>query len=103
MALLTKIFVILYQNETGIPKYDKEKRDKYHVEVKEYMESVKYKTKLQCRKHLKKGVFRRRAVLWALRYLGIEQTFCISRAVDCTEKTLSSVRWIVMLERRLKR
>ncbi len=100
---LCEHFVILYQNETGIPKYDKEKRDKYHVEVKEYMESVKYKTKLQCRKHLKKGVFRRRAVLWALRYLGIEQTFCISRAVDWTEKTLSSVRWIVMLERRLKR
>lgn len=100
---LCEHFVILYQNETGIPKYDKEKRDKYHVEVKEYMESVKYKTKLQCRKHLKKGVFRRRAVLWALQYLGIEQTFCISRAVDWTEKTLSSVRWIVMLERRLKR
>lgn len=100
---LCEHFVILYQNETGIPKYDREKRDKYHVEVKEYMESVKYKTKLQCRKHLKKGVFRRRAVLWALQYLGIEWTFCISRAVDWTEKTLSSVRWIVMLERRLKR
>lgn len=100
---LCEQFVILYQNEAGIPKYDKEKRDKYRREVKEYMESVKYRTKLQCRKRLKKGVFRRRVVLWAVRYLGIERTFCISRAVDWTEKTLSGVQWIVLLERRLKR
>lgn len=99
---LCEHFVILYQNESGIPKYDKKKRDKYHVEVREYMEAVDYKANLQVLKHLKKGVFRRRVVLWALKYLGIERTFCISRAVDWTEKTLSNVRWMVMLERRLK-
>lgn len=100
---LCEHFVILYQNEAGIPKYDKEKRKQYHVEVKEYMESVDYRTKLQCQKRLKKGVFRRKAVLGALRYLGVERTFCISRAVDWLERTLSSVQWVVMLERRLKR
>lgn len=100
---LCEHFVILYQNEAGIPKYDKEKRDKYHIEVKEYMESVQYKTKLQCRKRLKKGVLRRRLVLWALDRLGVEKAFCISRAVDWTEKTLSSIKWVVLLERRLKR
>lgn len=99
---LCEHFVILYKNESGIPKYDKKKRDKYYVEVREYMEAVDYKANLQVLKHLKKGVFRRRAVLWALKYLGIERTFYISRAVDWTEKTLSSVRWMVMLERRLK-
>lgn len=100
---LCENFVILYQNEAGIPKYDKEKRKQYHVEVKEYMESVQYRTKLQCRKRLKKGVFRRKVVLGALMYLGIEKTFCISRAVDWLERTLSSIQWVVMLERRLKR
>ncbi len=100
---LCEHFVILYQNEAGIPKYDKERKDKYHMEVREYLESVDYRMKLQCRKHLKKGVLRRKAVLGALKYLGIEKTFCISRAVDWLEKTLSSVQWIVMLERRLKR
>lgn len=100
---LCEHFVILYQNEAGIPKYDKQKRKQYHTEVRDYMESVDYRTKLQCRKHLKKGVFRRKAVLGALKYLGIERTFCISRAVDWLEKSLSSVRWIVLFERRLKR
>lgn len=100
---LCELFVILYQNEAGIPKYDKEKRKQYHAEVKEYMESVDYRTKLACRKRLKKGVFRRKAVLGALRYLGVERTFCISRAVDWLERALSSVQWVVMLERRLKR
>lgn len=99
---LCEHFVILYQNEAGIPRYDKEKRNRYHVEVREYLKSVNYETALAGLKHLKKGVFRRRVVLWALKHLGIERTFCISRAVDWTEKTLSSVRWIVMLERRLK-
>lgn len=100
---LCENFVILIQNEAGIPKYDKEKKKQYHMEVKEYMESVQYKAQLQCRRRLKKGVFRRKAVLGALMYLGIEKTFRISRAVDRMERTLSSVQWIVMLERRLKR
>lgn len=100
---LCENFVVLYQNEAGIPKYDKKKRKQYHMEVKEYMESVQYKTQLQCRKRLKNGVLRRKAVLGALRYLGIEKTFGISRAVDWLERTLSGVQWVVMLERRLKR
>lgn len=100
---LCEHFVILYQNEAGIPVYDKEKRDKYHVEVRKYMKSVQYRDKLGCLQHLKNGVFRRKVVLAALKYLGVERTFCISRAVDWTERTLGSVRWIVMLERRLKR
>lgn len=100
---LCENFVMLYQNEAGIPKYDKKKKRQYHMEVKEYMESVQYRTQIQCRKRLKKGVLRRKAVLGALAYLGIEKTFCISRAVDLLERTLGSVQWIVMLERRLKR
>ncbi len=100
---LCEKFVILYQNEAGIPEYDKEKRKQYHMEVREYMESVDYRTKLECQKRLKRGVFRRKAVLGALRYLGVERTFCISRAVDWLERTLGSVQWVVMFERRLKR
>ena len=100
---LCENFVILYQNEAAIPKYDKEKKKQYHVEVREYMESVQYKKQLQCRKRLKQGVFRRKVVLGALLYFGIEKTFCISRTVDWLERILSSVQWIVMLERRLKR
>lgn len=100
---LCENFVILYQNEAGIPKHDKAKKKQYHVEVKEYMESVQYKKQLQCRKRLKKGVLRRKAVLGALVYLGVEKTFCISRAVDWLERTLGGIQWIVRLERRLKR
>lgn len=100
---LCEHFAILYQNDAKIPKYEKESRHQYHKEVGAYLKSVYYKDKLQCRKHLKKGVLRRKAVLWALEHLGIERTFDISRAVDRIERTLSGVQWIVMLERRLKR
>ncbi|MCD8039097.1 MAG: glycosyltransferase [Lachnospiraceae bacterium] len=99
---LCEHFVMLYRNETGIARRDKEKRRTYRQEVRAYMESADYKACVRCAEHLKKGVLRRRAVLVSIRLLGIERTFFISRAVDLIEKTLGSVQWIVRLERRMK-
>lgn len=95
-------FIRLYRNDVGSEAQDAEKREKYHAQVSEYMKSVQYKDKLDCLNHLKKGLFRRRAVLTSLKYIGIEVTFYVSKTVDWMENTLGSVNWIVELERRLK-
>ena len=67
-----------------------------------YLRRTDYKNCLACRKYLRSSAYRRRIVLFALRYGGVEAARIISGIYGRLETGLSGIRWITRLERQRK-
>lgn len=71
-------------------------------QIREFLLKTDYRKRIACRKHLKGSAYRRRVILGSIRYCRIESTYIISRLYDRLENCLSSIQWIVRLERHRK-
>jgi len=101
MVNMSEHFVDLYKNAASIK--DRKKRQLYMQELVEYAQTHDYLEKLDCIKHLRKSSFRRKAVLTAMKYIGIKKAYIVSRIVDILENWVERSAGLAVLERRTKR
>lgn len=77
-------------------------RRQWRKRMKNYLRETDYKSCLASRKHLRSSAYRRRIVLFILRYGGAEAARIISGLYDRLEKRLENIRWVARMERRHK-
>lgn len=70
--------------------------------MKAYLQQTDYKNGLVCRKYLRSSAYRRRIVLFTLRYGGAEAARIVSGIYGRLETGLSRIRWITRMERQRK-
>lgn len=70
--------------------------------MRTYLRQTDYKNCLACRKYLRSSAYRRRIVLFTLRYGGVEAARIVSGIYGRLETGLSRIRWITRMERKRK-
>ena len=70
--------------------------------MKAYLQQTDYKNCLAGRKYLRSSAYRRRIVLFTLRYGGVEAARIVSGIYGRLETGLSGIRWITRMERQRK-
>ncbi|MDE6739508.1 MAG: glycosyltransferase [Lachnospiraceae bacterium] len=102
---LCEHYVELCRNAANI-RYAQEKTDggcrACRERMKAYLRQTDYKNSLSCRKYLRSSAYRRRIVLFTLRYGGIEAARIVSGIYGRLETGLSGIRWITRMERQRK-
>ena len=71
-------------------------------QMENYMRQTDYKSCLSCRKYLRRNAYRRRVILFTLRYGGAPAARIAGGVYDWLEIRLGRIRWIVRMERRYK-
>lgn len=102
---LCEHYVELCRNAANIRYADdmvQDRRREQRRRMKEYLRRTDYVSQLTCRKHLRGSAYRKRIVLWTLRYGGAEAACAVSGVYDRLEKRLNGIGWIVRMERRRK-
>ncbi|MBD5524275.1 MAG: glycosyltransferase family 2 protein [Lachnospiraceae bacterium] len=98
-------YVELCRNAANI-RYARDKkgggRRAHRERMKSYLWQTNYKKCLTCRKYLRSSAYRRRIVLFTLRYGGVEAARIVSGIYGRLETGLSGFGWITRMERQRK-
>jgi len=74
----------------------------YKRELREYLVKSGYKTTLECVSRLRGSAIRRKIMYLSLKYIGMEGTFFINRALLFLEEAAGQLQWFIRLERKWK-
>ncbi len=97
---LCEHYIDSYRNAANVCSAAERRR--CHRLVRDYLRETGYREQIACVHKLRSSAYRKKVILMSLRYGGVGATFIISRIYDILERRMSSVQWIVRMERSKK-